>query len=75
MAYPEDDFFDMDSWNIKSPEIDIDRMTFILKYIVAARRSGRTQDFEGDYYNEHIVNIANSLYDEAKRVCLIKGKR
>lgn len=53
-----------------APEIDVQKMQFILDYVITARGNGRTQDLDGTFYRQQIVDVAADLYDRAFTVSL-----
>lgn len=52
------------------PEIDGQKMQFILDYVITARANGRTKDLDGSFYRQEIINCAADLYERAAKASL-----
>jgi len=53
-----------------APKLDVQKMQFILDYVITARGNGRTQDLDGTFFRQQIVDVAADLYDRAFKVSL-----
>lgn len=54
---------------VSKPAINVDKMQFMLSYMIAARRSGRSTDTANSNERWEITNAASDLYDRAEAIC------
>lgn len=52
-----------------SGSVDHNRLQFVLQFILNARRSGRSEDHNGEHARAELVKIANDLYNKAFETC------
>lgn len=49
--------------------INVDKMQFMLTYMIAARRGGRAADCGDSHARYELTQAASDLYDRAERIC------
>ena len=54
---------------VSKPTPNVDKMQFMLSYLIAARRSGRSTDTANAHERWEITNAASDLYDRAEAIC------